>query len=239
MAEFISNVIYTETLLKIVIALGLSLIIGVEREIKKKPIGFKTSAIIATFSCLLTVISIEAAYLVPARNDINVTMDPLRLAAQIVSGVGFLGAGAILRKDNDNITGLTTAAMIWGAAGIGIAVGAGFYLEATFTVISVMLVIEVLAPIFGRLGPTRLRQQDASIIFTLNDSNKINTLMHHLKKENMNLTNLHIKQIHLNNEVKHEISFHISLSPKKSTHHLYQELIDLPYVHSVEINITR
>lgn len=237
MFEFLNDVLYTETLLKIVIALGLSLIIGVEREIKKKPIGFKTSAIIATFSCLLTVISIEAAYLVPARDDINVTMDPLRLAAQIVSGVGFLGAGAILRKDNDNITGLTTAAMIWGAAGIGIAVGAGFYLEAIFTVISVMLVIEVLAPIFIKIGPSRLRQQDATIIFVLNESHHIDMLMHHFKKEKMNVTDLHIKQFHLNNEKKHELSCHISFSIKKSTYQLYQELIDLPYIYNVEIKV--
>ncbi len=135
--------LYPEVLIKISVALLLSLIIGVEREIRKKPIGLKTSAVIATFSCLLTIVSIESAYLVPARNDINVTMDPLRLAAQVVSGIGFLGAGAILRKGNDTITGLTTAAMIWGAASIGIAVGAGFYVEAAFAVVSVMFVVEV------------------------------------------------------------------------------------------------
>ena len=114
MVWILNEAMYPEVLIKILIALALSLVIGVEREMKKKPIGLKTSAVISTFSCLLTIVSIEAAYLVPARNDINVTMDPLRLAAQIVSGIGFLGAGAILRRDNDNITGLTTAAMIWG-----------------------------------------------------------------------------------------------------------------------------
>ena len=66
-------------------------------------------------------------------------MDPLRLAAQIVSGIGFLGAGVILRRGNDSITGLTTAAMIWGAAGIGIAVGAGFYMDATLAVVIIVL----------------------------------------------------------------------------------------------------
>ena len=157
-----NEAMYPEVLIKIVLALTLSLVIGVEREIKKKkPIGLKTSAVIATFSCLLTVVSIEAAYLVPARTDINVTMDPLRLAAQIVSGIRLFGAGAILRKDNDHITGLTTAAMIWGAASIGIAVGAGFYIEAAFTVLSVMVVIEVLAPALARFGPKRLRLKES------------------------------------------------------------------------------
>ena len=104
--------------------------------------GLKTSLVIATFSCLLTIISIETAYSTPAREDINITMDPLRLAAQIVSGIGFLGAGVILRRGNDSITGLTTAAMIWGAAGIGIAVGAGFYMDATLAVVIIVLVLK-------------------------------------------------------------------------------------------------
>ena len=197
MIELISEAFQTETLFKIIIALGLSLIIGIEREIKKKPIGLKTSAVIATFSCLLTVISIEAAYLVPARDDINVTMDPLRLAAQIVSGIGFLGAGAILRKDNDSITGLTTAAMMWGSASIGIAVGAGFYIEAIFAVISVMLIIEVLAPILSKLGPKRLRQKEATITVLLKDQNKIDHLIRYLENEKITIENLRIKQMTL------------------------------------------
>ncbi len=126
METLLENMITYEVGIKLVIAATLSLVIGIERELKKKPVGLKTSLVIATFSCLLTIISIETAYSTPpAREDINITMDPLRLAAQIVSGIGFLGAGVILRRGNDSITGLTTAAMIWGAAGIGIAVGGG------------------------------------------------------------------------------------------------------------------
>lgn len=230
------SALHPETLLKIMIALGLSLIIGIEREIKRKPIGLKTSAVIATFSCLLTVISIEAAYLVPARDDINVTMDPLRLAAQIVSGIGFLGAGAILRKDNDNITGLTTAAMMWGSASIGIAVGAGFYTEAIFAVISVMLVIEVLAPILSKLGPRRLRQREATIIILLRNEDKIDHLIRYLESEKMTIENIRIKQITLNEETNHKLFLQIATVPKKTTAQLYQELIELPYTNSVEIN---
>lgn len=236
MTELISEAFQTETLFKIIIALGLSLIIGIEREIKKKPIGLKTSAVIATFSCLLTVISIEAAYLVPARDDINVTMDPLRLAAQIVSGIGFLGAGAILRKDNDSITGLTTAAMMWGSASIGIAVGAGFYIEAIFAVISVMLIIEVLAPILSKIGPRRLRQKEAKMIILLQDKDKIDHLIQHLENEKMTIESLRIKQITLNDEINHKLFLQVATVPKKTTTQLYNELLELPYTTSVEIN---
>ena len=233
-----NEAMYPEVLIKITLALVLSLVIGVEREIKKKPIGLKTSAVIATFSCLLTVVSIEAAYLVPARNDINVTMDPLRLAAQIVSGIGFLGAGAILRRGNDSITGLTTAAMIWGAASIGIAVGAGFYIEAAFAVLAVMFVIEVLAPALDKLGPKRLRTKEASIIVVLLDKSKIEDLIAYLKKESMTIENLRIRQILSRDlQVQHKLDFRISALPKRHTSNLYIELSALPYIESVEIEI--
>ncbi|WP_342514846.1 MgtC/SapB family protein [Sporosarcina sp. FSL K6-1522] len=234
----LSEAMYPEVLIKIILALTLSLVIGLEREIKKKPIGLKTSAVIATFSCLLTIISIEAAYLVPARTDINVTMDPLRLAAQIVSGIGFLGAGAILRRDNDNITGLTTAAMIWGAASIGIAVGAGFYIEAAFAVLSVMFVIEVLAPALAKFGPKRLRTKEAAFIFVLSDKSKIEDLLIYLKNEGMMIENLRIRQILTDNkQLHHELEIRLSALPKKSTSKLYIELTTLPFVESVELEI--
>lgn len=145
MGTLLENMITYEVGIKLVLAATLSLVIGIERELKKKPVGLKTSLVIATFSCLLTIISIETAYSTPSREDINITMDPLRLAAQIVSGIGFLGAGVILRRGNDSISGLTTAAMIWGAAGIGIAVGAGFYMDATLAVIIIVFGIEILS----------------------------------------------------------------------------------------------
>jgi putative Mg2+ transporter-C (MgtC) family protein len=233
-----NEAMYPEVLIKITLALVLSLVIGVEREIKKKPIGLKTSAVIATFSCLLTVVSIEAAYLVPARDDINVTMDPLRLAAQIVSGIGFLGGGAILRRGNDSITGLTTAAMIWGAASIGIAVGAGFYIEAAFAVLAVMFVIEVLAPVIDKFGPKRLRTKEASLIVVLSDKSKIEDLITYLKKESMTIENLRIRQILSRDlQVQHKLDFRISALPKRHTSNLYIELSTLPYIESVEIEI--
>lgn len=234
-----SDAFNLETLIKILVALSLSLVIGIEREIKKKPIGFKTSAVIATFSCLLTVISIEAAYLVPARDDINVTMDPLRLAAQIVSGIGFLGAGAILRKDNDNITGLTTAAMIWGSASIGIAVGAGFYIEATFAVISIMLIIEIVAPAFGKFGPQRLRQKDLAITATLYDHHKIPLLIAHLEQLEMKIENIRIKQIQIQDTTYHKLSIKVSATPEQSSLNIYNELLTLSYVHSIEVHMLR
>ena len=161
--------------LDILIKLGISaffgMIIGLERELKRKPVGLKTSLVISIVSCLLTIVSIESAYKFPHDDQINITMDPLRLAAQIVSGIGFLGAGVILRRGNDSISGLTTAALIWGAAGVGIAVGAGYYLEAFAGVALLIISVEFVPLLFGLIGPKQLRQKATLIKFSYLSNN--------------------------------------------------------------------
>lgn len=88
-----------EILYKLGIAAVLGLIIGLERELKRKPLGLKTSLVISIISCLLTIVSVQTAYLLNHENKVQISMDPLRLAANIVSGTGFLGAGVILKKE--------------------------------------------------------------------------------------------------------------------------------------------
>ncbi|MGN7477584.1 MgtC/SapB family protein [Solibacillus silvestris] len=224
-----------EILLKLLIAATLSLIIGIERELKKKPVGLKTSLVIATFSCLLTIISIETAYSTPARDDINITMDPLRLAAQIVSGIGFLGAGVILRKGNDSITGLTTAAMIWGAAAIGIAVGAGFYIQAFITVLIVVLGIELLAPLLLKFGPKRLRMREVSLIIITGQAENIKDLIDYLKNNDMYIENISIRDVPASEKLLHEIDIRFSTVEKNHTIGLYNRLRKLEYVQNIKI----
>ena len=94
-------------LIKLIASLISGFLIGVDRQIKHKPLGLKTSMVICIASCLMTIVSIEAVAKYASEHTPN--MDPMRLAAQVVSGVGFLGAGVILRRSNDVISGLTTA----------------------------------------------------------------------------------------------------------------------------------
>ena len=227
-----------EVIIKLLIAAFLSLIIGIERELKKKPVGLKTSLVISTFSCLLTIISTDTAYNVPSREDINITLDPLRLAAQIVSGIGFLGAGVILRKGNDSITGLTTAAMIWGAAGIGIAVGAGFYVQAFITVVIVVIGIEVIAPLMWKFGPKRLRMRDVSIKVQLFDQQNINNLLNFMKENDMYIDNIRIKDVQSPAEhLLYEVDIRFSILLKVDTFALFSLLHSLPYIKNIEIEI--
>ena len=228
--DIFSSLIEQEILLKLVIAIVLSLVIGIERELKKKPVGLKTSMVIACFSCLLTIISIETAYSTPSRDDVNITMDPLRLAAQIVSGIGFLGAGVILRKGNDSITGLTTAAMIWGAGAIGIAVGAGFYMYATLTVIAVVIGIELIAPFLIKFGPKQLRLHEGTLKVCVAEIEQLQHLRTFLLEKDIKIESYSLKDIVSSDIVLHEATIRFNSSNTSNTVDLYTEIVSLPYV---------
>ena len=124
-----------ELILKILLAAMLGGIIGLERELSHKEAGLRTNILIAIGSTLITILSFKIAAL-------SKTADPARLTAQIVSGIGFLGAGAIIQA-RFAVHGLTTAATIWTVAAIGIAVGSGFYLLAFLVAIFVVIVLTV------------------------------------------------------------------------------------------------
>lgn len=133
---------------KMLLAMVLGSVIGLERELKRKPVGVKTCAIIAVTTCVLTIVSIQAAEHYAQVSE-NIRTDPMRLAAQVISGIGFLGAGVILHKKNDAISGLTTAAIIWASAGIGIAAGAGFIFDAVIATVMILVSIR-LSPLVQR-----------------------------------------------------------------------------------------
>lgn len=114
--------------LKIILAGVMGALIGYERERYQKPAGIRTQMLICVGSALLAGLSIDIAAM-HAVPDALTRPDPTRLMAQIIAGIGFIGAGVIL-KGNDRVSGVTTAATIWLTAAVGIAVGSGFYLVA-------------------------------------------------------------------------------------------------------------
>lgn len=138
-----------DLLLRLLLASVLGGLIGLEREISGKPAGLRTNLLICVGAALFTELSIGVAELTNAQNAAQGTpfrADPSRIAAQIVSGVGFIGAGTILQARR-SIIGLTSAATIWVVAAIGMAVGAGAYLEAAGTTLLVAVSLMAL----GRL----------------------------------------------------------------------------------------
>jgi len=124
--------IEVEMILRLLLAVVLGAIIGYQRERVGKAAGLRTHALISVGAALFTIGSLYG---------FGVGVDPSRVAAGIVTGIGFLGAGAIIRRGEGVIEGLTTAATIWAVAGIGLAAGAGLYILSAVTTVIILIVL--------------------------------------------------------------------------------------------------
>ena len=121
--------------IRLVVAVLLSGVIGLERGLKNRAAGFRTFMLVCIGSC---VVMMTNQYLF----QLTGSGDPVRMGAQVISGVGFLGAGCILlKKGNSRVTGLTTAAGLWATGSIGLAIGIGFYIAALLAFLIVFLTI--------------------------------------------------------------------------------------------------
>lgn len=125
-----------EIILRLALACFLGALIGLERQSLSRPAGLRTYTLVCVGSALAMIVSLEMYY--QYRGTVNA--DPGRIAAQVVSGIGFLGAGTIIRE-GATIRGLTTAAGLWAVACIGLAVGAGMYIPAIVTTVFILLVL--------------------------------------------------------------------------------------------------
>ena len=124
-----------ETLGRLLLAAVLGSVLGAERELRQRAAGFRTNTLFAVGSAAFTLVSIHMAEVDGG--------DPTRIPSQIVTGIGFLGGGAILRGGTGDIRGLTTAATVWVNAAIGMAAGAGFYALAITSTLVTLFVLTV------------------------------------------------------------------------------------------------
>ena len=134
----IPSLSWSEALLRIVVAAVLGGAVGLERELRDREAGFRTHMLVSIGSALFTIVSAYAFRDFLVEGGAVVRADPTRIAAQIVTGIGFLGAGAIIRQGL-SIRGLTTAATLWVVAAIGMAAGAGYYGGAVITTAVVLI----------------------------------------------------------------------------------------------------
>jgi putative Mg2+ transporter-C (MgtC) family protein len=138
-----------QELLRLLAAAVLGAAIGFERERLDRGAGLRTHALVSTASALVMIVSSFGFDDVISVNH-TIVLDPSRIAAQVVSGIGFLGAGLIILRKN-TIYGLTTAASIWSVAAIGLAAGAGLYIPAAITTGILLLILSGLRPLEQRL----------------------------------------------------------------------------------------
>jgi putative Mg2+ transporter-C (MgtC) family protein len=129
---------WAEVLLRLAVAAGLTGLIGLERELRERAAGLRTHILVGVGSALFTIVSAYGWGDFVFNRQLGTVLDPTRIAAQIVTGIGFLGAGAIIRQ-GFSVRGLTTAAGLWVVAAIGMAAGAGYYSAAVITTGVVMV----------------------------------------------------------------------------------------------------
>lgn len=152
-------------IVRILLAMLLGGLIGIEREKSKRPAGFRTHILVCVGACMTALIGLFVWY------EMGDVTDPVRISAQVISGIGFLGVGTIMVKEHDHITGLTTAAGLWTTAAIGIACGYGFY-SAAFVC---TLVVAVTSAILFKLEKgTRKRNCVRSIYLEIANTEYVN-----------------------------------------------------------------
>ncbi len=154
---------WAEALARLALAAGLGGAIGIERELRDRYAGLRTHLLVSLGSALFTIVSAYAWTGFKFGNGVN--YDPTRIAAQIVTGIGFLGAGAIMRQ-GISVHGLTTAATLWMAAAVGMTAATGFYSVAALATGVTVIVLWPLR-IFERRYIDRLRTSSAHIVVDL------------------------------------------------------------------------
>ncbi len=155
------------TVMRLVLSVILGGIIGLERQQRGKTAGLRTHILVCLGACLVAILSINMYAGVEGKTN----ADPARLAAQVVSGIGFLGAGAIM-KEGPTIKGLTTAASLWVVASVGLAAGVGALTGAVATTVLVVLALEVL-PRIDRLYASRSPAEASLLIISLDKPGQI------------------------------------------------------------------
>lgn len=130
----------TEFIIRILVATVLGAVIGLDREYRTKAAGFRTHVLVALGSALFMIISVHGFDDLP-KDQMTLRMDPARIAAQVVTGIGFIGAGTIIFQKNV-VKGLTTAAGLWVTAAVGMACGVGMYTLAAVSTVIVLVCFE-------------------------------------------------------------------------------------------------
>ncbi len=216
-----------EIFIRLFVALVLGGLIGIEREGIRRPAGLRTHILVCLSSAL---VMLSGIYLSDAFAG-RVSVDPARLGAQVVSGIGFLGAGTILKGSN-GVKGLTTAASLWSVAGIGIACGIGFYWGA---IICTALILFALM-IFGKIEifiKTRDHVLNIEIVCE-NDLVNLEKITDNLKSKNIKMKN--IETTILNNKSIFEIKFLAILPRGSKSHEIISEISRINGITSIKID---
>lgn len=213
-----------ETIIKLLLAVVLSGLIGFERENLNRPAGLRTHVLVCVGAAIVQITAQEYY----AQFIGGYSRDAFRLGAQVISGIGFLGAGTIIKEGN-SIKGLTTAASLWAVACIGLTVGTGLYKEAIFATVTVFCVLKGL-----RFLERWLLKSKKSMVINLeiyNDSEKIMELLKITDKYELSIQALNVRN--MRNSVA-EVELMVSYEDKVPLSRMLMEIAVLTGVRNVE-----
>jgi putative Mg2+ transporter-C (MgtC) family protein len=224
-----------EVVVRLLVTVGLCGLIGFERETRDQSAGFRTHILLGLGAALFTLVSAygfaaftEAALESGGR---GLQFDPTRIAAQIVTGIGFLGAGAIIRQGFD-VRGLTTAASLWATAAIGMAVGAGYYFGAVATTVVVVLSLYLLREFRARIIQ-RFQTSFAVLNVTfLETGGDISGVVETLERYGIEVRGLDAEL----EEGSARYTIQLSIPPRQSVQDALREIVALPGVRRVNVS---
>ncbi len=220
----IRDVTYLAVLLRIFAAVILGGMIGLEREMKNRAAGLRTYILVCVGACM---IMLTNQYIYQSFG----TGDPVRMGAQVVSGIGFLGAGTIIVTKRSQIKGLTTAAGLWATAGLGLAVGIGFYEAAFAGALAILLVITLMQGMDNRM---RRKTTRLDVFVEINREHSLSEFLRQVKTMNIEASNF---QRERDSETQAEVrSYSVTLKlPKRRNHTaVLEELMHIPGVEYIE-----
>ena len=231
MEDFISSNL--DFFVRLLAALVLGFILGLEREITNKCAGLRTNILVCLGACVFTIISIYGFPTVTSGDHPNGIRDTARVAAQVVTGIGFIGAGTVLRN-GPTIFGITTAATLWMAASIGMACGTAHYDVAIFTTLISVLVLTVIR-IFERDVLTTSSKNVKYLKITIYcDNSHSKSIQDYITSEFNSILNFSIKTL-VENKDETKISFSVELNDKEPIKTLNNKLQQLEGIKSLAI----
>lgn len=225
----------SEIVIRLLAAIAAGGLIGYEREKKGRDAGFRTHILVAVGACVLALIQVQSTNLTLLMASTSETAktvlsaDNTRLIAQIVSGIGFLGAGTIIVTHN-NVSGLTTAASIWAVAGFGIALGLGFYVIAVAGIVAALLTLLLIKRIF-RFPNMRLITASYHGEVDLSED-----ILAYLQENRFRLMRSTESVALHDGTMVHNCEYRIDMKTKKPDHDILMEIAELGSFRTLEIS---
>ena len=220
----IREVTYLAVILRIVVAVILGGILGMEREMKNRAAGLRTYVLVCLGACIVMMTN---QYIYQAFQ----TGDPVRLGAQVVSGIGFLGAGTIIVTKRSQIKGLTTAAGLWATAGLGLAIGIGFYEAALTGAVAILGIFSLMQKMDNQM---RNNSNRMDVFVEINREFSLGDFLREVKELGIEASNF---QRERESETQSEVrAYTVTLKMRKRRHHteVLADLFKLPGVEYLE-----